>query len=350
MSSGHGKTAPLVALIICDIIAILCSFHAASASLRAVGGVGVQEGATTFDHYRELKNHKACLSRISIWMDASEGILAFGASYAIVVDRSERGQLEVPRVTSSAFFSIHGNNSDPPPSLSILLQSGESVQSMQGGYGLSGAQVTINYINFTVQLLNGSTAVYGVGVQSGWQDNVEGPVFGFWGSHSAHITHIGVYVDQALWNEGRLGLLKYPKYGTIGGPFDRSFDSYDSLLQDSVTIDFLSVYHSADAISGFHVDYYYPHDGSSVLKLYGRSSVVFGDIRLNISAGDFIAGMDLGLSGEQQWQLIAECTSLQVLVLTAHCTMHGLVTGHVLLVSQYHTCNHHVLCLVMDCM
>ena len=261
----------------------------------------MQDGATTFDHYRELKNHKACLSRISIWMDASEGILAFGASYAIVVDGSERNQLEVPRVTTSFFSSVYGNNSDPPPSLSIQLQSGEFVQSVQGWYSLSGAQVTINYINLIVQLLNGSTAVYGVGVQSGWQDKVEGPVFGFWGSHSTHITHIGVYVDQALWNNGRLGLLKYPKYGTIGGLFDRPFDSYDSVLQDSVRIDFLSVYHSADAINGFHVNYYYPHDGSSVLKRYGRSSVVFGDILLNISAGDFIAGMHLGLSGEQQW-------------------------------------------------
>lgn len=262
----------------------------------------MHDGATTFDHNRELKNRKACLSRVSVWMDASEGLLAFGASYAYVTDRSERIQLEVPRVTTSAFTSIYGNNSDPSPSLTILLQSGESVQSMQGWYSLSGAQVTINYLNFTVQLQNGSTVAHCVGEQSGWQDSVEGPIFGFWGSHGTHITHIGVYIDQALWSEGRLSLLKYPKYGTIGSPFGRLFDSYEFVLHDSVTIDFLSVYHSTDAINGFFVDYYYPHNESSDLEFYGWSSEVYGDIILNISAGDVIARLDLGLSGELlQW-------------------------------------------------
>ena len=288
-------------LVICYFSTVLCSFHVASASLRAAGGVGVQDGETTFDHYREIKNRRACLSRISIWMDDSEGILAFGASYAHVTDGPQRTLLEVPRVTTRAFSFVYGNNSDPLPSLSILLQSGEYVQSMQGWYSLSGAQITINYINFTVHLLNGSSVGYSVGSQSGWEDSVEGPVFGFWGSHSTHITHLGVYVDQGLWREGRFSLIKYPKYGTIGGPFDHSFDAYDSVLQDSVTIDFLSVYHSPGAISGLHVDYYYPLDGSSDLMLHGRSAEVFGDIFLNVSAGDFIAGMDLGISGELQW-------------------------------------------------
>lgn len=298
MSSASGPSAAtrLVALIICDIIARLCSSHVASASLRAVGGVGVQDGVTTFDHYRELEIQRGCLSQINIWMGASGGMLAFGASY---IDGTESNQLEASRVTTSAFLSVYGNNSDPSPSLSILLRSGEYVQSMQGWYGLSGAQVAINYISFTVQLLNGSTAVFGVGVQSGWQESVEGPVFGFWGSHNTYITHIGVYVDQGLWNKGRLSLLKFPKYGTIRSAFDRSFDSYDSVRRDSVTIDFLSVYHSADVISGFHVNFYFPNEGSSNLRLYGRSAVVFGDIVLNVSAGDFIAGIDLGLSGEQ---------------------------------------------------
>ena len=285
-----------MALVICDIIARLCSSHVATASLRAVGGVGVQDRVTTFDHHRELRMQRACLSQISIWMGASGGILAFGASY---IDGAASNQLEASRVTTSAFMSIYANHSDPPPTLSIQLESGEYVQSMQGWYGLSGAHVTINYISFTVQLLNGSTAVFGAGVQSGWQETVDGPVFGFWGSHDTHITHIGVYVDQTLWNESRLSVLKLPKYGTIRSAFDRPFDSYDSVSQDSVTIDFLSVYQSADGISGFHVNFYFPNNGSGDFMLYGRFAAMYGDIRLNASVGDFIAGMDLGLSGEQ---------------------------------------------------
>ena len=330
------KVAHLVSTI-CYVIAILCSFHVVSASLRAVGGVGVHDGATTFDHYRELKNRKACLSRVSVWMDASEGLLAFGASYAYVTDGSERIQVEVPRVTTSAFTSIYGNNSDPSPSLTILLQSGESVRSMQGWYSLSGAQATINYINFTVQLQNGSTVTHYVGEQSGWQDSVEGPIFGFWGSHGTHITHIGVYIDQALWSEGRLSLLKYPKYGTIGSSFGRLFDSYDFVLQDSVTIDFFSVYHSTDAINGFIVDYYYPHDESSDLEYYGWTSGVYGDIILNISAGDVIARLDLGLSGELQWYWLPNALYCKCIVAISRLYklynaryMHDFTTCHIL--------------------
>ena len=247
--------APFVVLLCC--LALSCGRF-----LRAGGPGVVQEGVTTtFDHLKdpELKLEENAgsfrLSRIQVWYNNSEGIVAIQASY-IVKDVLVDSQL----VQFGSSLSQE-NSVATVPSFTVDLGESEFVESISGFYTAEGG-VSVNYLSFSVKNeTHTETREYGGGRMSGIVTSILGPVVSLWGQlHDSGFSQIGIYVDPTEWVR-ETQLLKLPLYGagSIGATSIslRLKDPVPSILSNPVStqIATIIVTYTNDTLHALVVDY-----------------------------------------------------------------------------------------------
>ena len=202
--------------IVAQFVVLLCCLALSCGRFLRAGGPGVVQervNTTTFDHLKDpelkLEEHAGSfrLSRIQVWYNNSEGIVAIQASY-LVKDVLVDSQLV--RLGSSLSQENPLTNV-----LSFIVDLGENefVERISGYYTAEGV-VSVNYLSFSVRNeTHTETREYGGGRTSGIAVSVLGPVVSLWGQlHDSGFSQIGIYVDPTEWVR-ETQLLKLPLYG-----------------------------------------------------------------------------------------------------------------------------------------